>query len=164
MAEFAPSGTTIEIASIAEIPLYDQDEMDASGPPAGVVELQDRLAAADGLLIATPEYNNSIPGVAKNAIDWLSRPASSIPRVFGDLPVALIGAGGRSGTRFSQAAWLPVLRVLGTRPWFESTFYATGAAQLFDEGGILTDEQTRELLRDRVVDFARYCEELPRRR
>lgn len=91
--------------------------------------LKDRIAAADGLLLVTPEYNNSIPGVFKNAIDWLSRPASDIGRVFDGKPVGLIGATpGGMGTPFSQTAWLPVLRTLGTRPFFGkiSTFRVPG--------------------------------------
>jgi len=82
-------------------------------------ETQAAIAAADGLLLVTPEYNNSIPGVFKNAIDWLSRPPADISRVFGGKPVAIIGASpGGFGTILSQEAWLPVLRTLGTKPWF----------------------------------------------
>src|SRR5262249_36050462 len=116
--ELAPEGTEIQIASIAGIPVYDADVESEHGTPPLVAALKDRIAAADGLLLATPEYNGSIPGVLKNAIDWLSRPASDIPRVFGDKPAAIMGATpGMGGTRLSQAAWLPVLRVLGTRTW-----------------------------------------------
>ncbi len=68
--ELQPAGTTIDIASIQGIPLYDAD-VEAEGIPAAVQELKARISAADGLLIATPEYNNSIPGVLKNAVDWL---------------------------------------------------------------------------------------------
>ena len=87
--------------------------------PAAVAKLKEQVAAADGLLLVTPEYNNSIPGVFKNAIDWLSRPAADIPRVFGGRKVAVIGASpGGFGTILSQTAWLPVLKTLGTNPWF----------------------------------------------
>ena len=96
---FAPAGTKIEIESIKGIPLYDGDVEASSGLPAAVAALKDKIAAADGLLLVTPEYNNSIPGVFKNAIDWLSRPDSDIKRVFGGKPVGLIGASpGRFGT------------------------------------------------------------------
>src|SRR5688572_11906095 len=112
-AAAAPPGTVIEMESIRDIPLYDED-VEAQGIPPVVQRLKDRIAAADGLLIVTPEYNNSIPGVIKNAIDWLSRPGADIPRVFRGRPVALMGAtDGQGGTRLSQAAWLPVLRTLG---------------------------------------------------
>ena len=91
-AAAAPAGCTVDIASIRDIPLYDGDAEAAAGVPDVVETLKDRVAAADGLLLVTPEYNNSIPGVFKNAIDWLSRPPQDIPRVFGGRPVALMGA------------------------------------------------------------------------
>jgi chromate reductase, NAD(P)H dehydrogenase (quinone) len=91
-SQLAPVGTTVEIASIRGIPLYDGDVEVAEGIPTMVQELKTRIAATDGLLIVTPEYNNSIPGVLKNAFDWLSRPADDIQNVFGGRPVAVIGA------------------------------------------------------------------------
>jgi chromate reductase len=149
-------GTTLEIASIRGIPLYDGDVETESGLPESVRDLKDRIAVADGLLIATPEYNSSIPGVAKNAIDWLSRPARDIPRVFAALPVALMGATpGRGGTVLSQAAWLPVLRTLGTRPWFGGSMQVAGAAALFEEHR-LHDEETRARLAKFVNGFAEF--------
>src|SRR5216683_7475771 len=115
-AAAAPASCTVDIASIRGIPLYDGDVEAATGVPDVVETLKDRVAAADGLLLVTPEYNNSIPGVFKNAIDWLSRPPVDILRVFGGKPVAIIGASpGGFGTILSQEAWLPVLRTLGTR-------------------------------------------------
>src|SRR5215469_2795075 len=102
-SQLAPDGTTIEIASIRGIPLYDGDVESAEGIPTPVEELKTRIAEADGLLIVTPEYNNSIPGVLKNAIDWLSRPADDIRKVFGGRPVAVIGATpGQAGTLLAQ--------------------------------------------------------------
>ena len=71
-AEALSSGTRLEILSIRDIPLYDGDVEEVSGVPAAVQQIKDRVASADGLLLATPEYNNSIPGVFKNAIDWMS--------------------------------------------------------------------------------------------
>ncbi|HWM86467.1 MAG TPA: NADPH-dependent FMN reductase [Kofleriaceae bacterium] len=145
--ELAPPDLKVEIASIRGIPLYDADVEERDGVPAPVAELKDRIAAADGLLMVTPEYNNSIPGVFKNAIDWLSRPPRDIPRVFGDKPVGLIGATeGRGGTRLSQTGWLPVLRVLGTRPFFGRSIFLAGAGEMFDEGGKLTDQKMRDLV------------------
>lgn len=151
----APAGLTIEIGSIAGIPLYDADSEQEQGVPAEVRELKQRISAADGLLLATPEYNNSIPGVFKNAIDWLSRPASDIPRVFGGKAVALLGATpGRGGTRLAQAAWLPVLRTLGTRHWSGKQLYLSEAAKIFDEEGGIADAEVKKLLQGYLQAFA----------
>ena len=89
--ELAPEGTSVEAGSIRDIPLYDGDLEAQQGVPAAVQHLKYQIAAADGLLLVTPEYNNSIPGVIKNAIDWLSRPPADIPRVFRGRPVAILG-------------------------------------------------------------------------
>jgi chromate reductase len=152
-AEFLSSETTLEIASIREIPLYDAD-LEAKGIPDAVQKLKDRIATSNGLLLATPEYNNSIPGVFKNAVDWLTRPAKDIARVFGNRPVAIMGATpGGGGTILAQNAWLPVLRTLGTRPWFGSRLIVSGANKLFDETGKLTDEPTREKLKGFMAGF-----------
>src|SRR4051812_651010 len=86
--DLAPAGLTIEPASIAEIPLYNGD-LEQRAYPAAVSALKDRIAAADGLLLVTPEYNNSMPGVFKNAIDWLSRPPTDNGRVFANRRVGL---------------------------------------------------------------------------
>ena len=139
------------------IPLYDGDVESAQGVPPLVAALKDRIAAADGLLLVTPEYNNSIPGVFKNAIDWLSRPAKDIPRVFGDKPVALIGATpGGGGTRLAQNAWLPVLRTLGTHLWTGQQLYVARAGQVFDAKGRLVDDKIRQLLSELMSGFARF--------
>jgi NAD(P)H-dependent FMN reductase len=155
--EVSPAGVELEIASIRGIPLYDGDFEAASGIPEPVRALKDRVASSDGLLLATPEYNNSLPGVLKNAVDWLTRPAADIPRVFGKRPVAIMGATpGRGGTLLAQAAWLPVLRTLGTRPWFGPRLAVSGAKAVFDESGRLTDEQVRTQLRAFVAGFAAF--------
>lgn len=127
-AELAPAGTTVEIGDISGIPLYNGDVEDESGLPPAVVELKNRLADADGIFIVTPEYNGSIPGVLKNAIDWLSRPGEDIPRVFGGKPVAIMGATpGGLGTLSAQQAWLPVLRAFRMRPWFGASMMVSRA-------------------------------------
>jgi chromate reductase, NAD(P)H dehydrogenase (quinone) len=152
--EYAPADLAIEVASIADIPLYDGDREREHGVPDSVASLKDRLAHADGLLLVTPEYNNSMPGVLKNAIDWLSRPPRDIPRVFGNKPVALLGASpGRGGTRLAQAAWLPVLRALGARPFFGRQLYVAGAARVFGDSGLVEDEAVRDLLAELLADF-----------
>jgi NAD(P)H-dependent FMN reductase len=166
-AALAPEGAGLDLGLVdlvRALPLFDQDLLDRDAPPAEVAMLKDGLRAADGLLIATPEYNWSIPGFLKNAIDWASRPSSDIPAVFGDLPVALIGAGGSAGTRLAQSAWLPVFRYLRMRPWSERTLYVDRARERFGADGRLADEATREQLRAVVAGFAAHCAELPRTR
>jgi chromate reductase len=156
-AELAPQGATIEVASIRDIPLYDGDVEAESGIPEAVRALKDRIAAADGLLLATPEYNNSIPGVFKNVLDWLSRPSADIPRVFRDRPVALMGATpGKGGTSLAQAAWLPIFRALTLRPWFGPRLQVSGADKVFDKEGHLTDEAVRKQLQTFVSGFVEF--------
>jgi len=157
--EAAPAGTTIEVASIREIPLYDGDLEDAAGIPPAVLQLKERIAASDGVLIASPEYNNSMPGVLKNAIDWLSRPGADIPRVFRGRPVAVMGATpGQGGTLLAQAAWLPVIRTLGMRPWFEGRLQVSGAGKVVDGEGRVIDEAVRSRIRTFVEGFAAFAE------
>lgn len=153
-AAAAPAGTQLEIASIAEVPLYNGDVEAAEGIPAAVATLKERIAGADGLLLATPEYNNGIPGVFKNAVDWLSRPPGDIARVFANKPVALIGASlGGFGTVLAQDAWLPVLRTLGAELWTGGRLMVSGAGKAFDAEGNLVDEAVRERLTKFVADF-----------
>ena len=155
--ELAPPDLRVEVASIRDFPLYDGDAEEQGGIPPAVAALKDRIAAADGLLLVSPEYNNSLPGVFKNAIDWLSRPGKDIPRVFGGKPVGLIGASpGSGGTRLSQTAWLPVLRVLGTRPFFGRSVFIAGAGQVFDQNGALKDDKTRDLVRRYMAGLAEF--------
>lgn len=157
-AELAPPGCTVDIASLDGIPLYDGDVESAQGVPRAVSELKDRIARSSGLLLVSPEYNNSIPGVLKNAIDWLSRPGADIPRVFGDRPVAVLGGTpGAGGTRLAQTAWLPIVRVLGMRPWFGKQLYLAGAGKIFDASGKLVDAGTRELVQAFISGFAAFA-------
>lgn len=145
--EECPAGATIEVESIRGIPLYDGD-VEAQGFPSRVIELKDRVAAADALLLVTPEYNNSIPGTFKNAIDWMTRPPADVPRVFKGRAVGLIGASpGMQGTVLSQTAWLPVFRTLGVRPFFGQNLYVGNAAKVFDTSGKLVDDAIRQRLR-----------------
>lgn len=152
----APAGSNIEAASIREIPLYDGD-VEAKGLPATVTQLKELVAGADALLLVTPEYNRSIPGVLKNTIDWMSRPGSDIGRVFGNKPVGIIGATpGGQGTTFSQTAWLPVLHTLGTRIYSGHALYLSNAAKLFDTDGTLVDEAIQQRLGAYLEGFAKF--------
>lgn len=149
-----PEGSELTIGSIRGIPLYDGDVEAKEGIPAPVTALKDAIAAADGLLLVTPEYNNSIPGVFKNAIDWLSRPPADIKRVFTGKPIALMGASpGGFGTILSQNAWLPVLRTLGAEFWPEGRLLVSRAQSVFSEDGTLADPKIKDQLRHFVEGF-----------
>jgi chromate reductase, NAD(P)H dehydrogenase (quinone) len=157
-SELMPQGAELTIGTIRNIPLYDGDVEAAEGVPEPVSSLKDAIVACDGLLIVTPEYNNSIPGVVKNAIDWMSRPSSDIKRVFGGRPVALMGASpGRFGTILSQNAWLPVLRTLGCELWSERRVLVSNARGVFDDQGHLTDEKLRAQLKTFLEGFAAFA-------
>jgi chromate reductase len=152
-----PSGATLEVGSIKGIPLYDGDVEAAQGLPETVVALKERVVAADGLLLVTPEYNNSLPGVLKNAIDWLSRPDADIARVFGGRPVGVIGASpGGFGTLLSQTAWLPVLKTLRTAAYFGGRLQVSRAGDVFDKSGNLVDERIREQLKKYLAGFCEF--------
>ena len=154
-----PEGSTLDANGIDGIPVYNGDEEEARGIPAPVAELKRKLRAADGLLLVTPEYNNSIPGAFKNAIDWMSRPPGEVAQHFRGKPVAVIGASpGAFGTTLAQNAWLPVLRTLGMCPWFGDRLMVSRANTLVDQDDELTDEATRDRLAKFLagfVDFAR---------
>jgi chromate reductase len=144
-----PDGSALDVLSIDDVPLYNADT-EAEGIPESVQTIKNSIAAAAGLVIATPEYNGGIPGVAKNVIDWISRPGDDQPRVTHGKPVALIGATpGGLGTAFSQAAWLQVLRTLRMRVWVAGgPFYVSAAFNSFDDDGNPDDE-----LRERIETY-----------
>lgn len=157
-AGLMPDGSELRVETIHGIPLYNADVESEDGIPERVAELKDAIAAADGLLLVTPEYNNSMPGVFKNAIDWLSRPPADIKRVFGGKPTALIGASpGGFGTILSQNAWLSVLRTLGTEPWFEQRLLVSRAQGVFDPAGTLTDKAVGEQLQKFLRGFVEFA-------
>ena len=154
-SEAVPEGCTLSVESIKGIPLYNADVEEAEGIPPVVADLKERIAAADGLLMVTPENNNSIPGVFKNALDWISRPPEDRSRIFGNLPVGLMGATpGSFGTAFSQYAWLPVLRVLGAQVWSGRLMWVGGAMGKFDKEGNLTDDGVKKQLSKYTSGFA----------
>lgn len=159
-ANLMPPGAALEVHRIQRVPLYSGDAEEREGIPVPVAALKDALANADALLLATPEYNNGLPGVLKNAIDWMSRPAADVARVFAGKPVAVVGASpGGFGTLLAQQAWLPVFRYLKMRPWFGETLLVSKAGGLFDSAGDLTDDATREKLRDFLAKFVASIEQ-----
>jgi chromate reductase len=146
--ELVPDGMTLEIADIAEIPLYNED-VKAQGFPPTAQRLREKIAASDALLIATPEYNYSIPGVLKNAIDWVSRPPD--PPVIGK-PVALMGASpGLWGTTRAQYHLRQCFVFLNMFPVNKPEVLIPQAGNKFDGEGKLTDQATRDLIAQLLV-------------
>lgn len=154
-ARLAPEDVDVTVETLHGIPLYDADVEVQEGLPERVTALKNAIMAADGLLLVTPEYNNSIPGVFKNAIDWLSRPDADIKRVFGGRPVALMGASpGGFGTILSQNAWLPVFRTLKVNFWSGGRLLVSRAQGAFSENGTLANPATEEQLKTFMAGFA----------
>lgn len=155
--ELAPAGMTIEAFDIAEIPLYNED-VRAKGFPAPVEALRAAIKSADGLLIVTPEYNYSIPGVLKNAIDWASRPPE---QPFDGKPIALMGAAaGALGTARAQYHLRQVFVFMNAHILNRPEVFIGAAATKFDAEGRLTDEPTRGVVGAQLQAFAAWIEKL----
>lgn len=144
-SELLPEGMSLEIYDIAAIPLYNNDLV-AEGLPPSVQEFKTRIAAADALLIATPEYNYSIPGVLKNAIDWASRPPNESS--FPGKPLAIMGAGGVMGTSRAQSHLRQIASGLNMLALNKPEVMVQRAWEKFDQDGNLTDESTRKQVKD----------------
>ena len=158
--QVAGDGIDLEIATLHGIPLYDADAEARDGEPDAVAALKRKVMAADGVLLSTPEYNNGMPGVFKNGIDWLSRtsPVGDIPSVFGGRPFAILGASpGEFGTILSQNHWLPVLKTLGVQLWAGNRLMVSRAGSVFDAQGNMVDERTRQLLAGFMQGFAAFA-------
>ena len=141
----APEGMTIEVATLHGIPLYDGDVESKEGIPHAVLALKEQILNADALLLVTPEYNNGVPGVFKNSIDWLSR--TDKEAIFSGRLTGLIGASmGGFGTVSSQTAWLPTLKMLGTSLYSGGSLLVSRAQNSFDADGKLQDETIQKLL------------------
>ena len=161
-AGLMPEDSELVVDTIRGIPLYDADVEVEEGIPERVAELKEAIVAADGLLLVTPEYNNSIPGPFKNAIDWLSRIEDGPRPVFAGKPVAVIGASpGGFGTLLAQNAWLPVLRTLEMRPWFGGRLLVSRANAAFNAENQLTEEATKKKLREFLAGFTACIQSAP---
>ena len=147
-AELAPDGVEVVAQSIADIPLYNED-VKAAGLPLAVIRLQAAIASADAVLIATPEYNYSVPGVLKNAIDWVSR---TDPQPFAGKPVAIMGASpGALGTCRAQYDLRKMFVYLDAHLLNKPEIMIGGAPSRFGADGKLTDEATRKLVAQLVT-------------
>jgi chromate reductase len=147
LQRLAPAGMEVELYErLRELPLYDQD-LDTEDPPEPVADLRARIAAADGLLIVTPEYNYSLPGGLKNAIDWASRMPGGTP-VLAGTPSAIAGAAPTNfGSVRAQLALRQVLLWTNTPVVTKPELIVFRAQERFDEHGSLVDETTIELAR-----------------
>lgn len=144
----APAGTTIEIADISALPLYNSD--DEASFPASAQALKDKIEAADALIIATPEYNRSIPGVLKNAIDWASRPWGK--NSFAGKKVLTAGVSvGKIGTAVAQSHLRQIMNYLDARVVGQPELYLGPTQGLFDEAGNIADDATKQLLAKALV-------------
>jgi chromate reductase len=149
--ELAPAGMTIETFDLSEIPIYN-DDVRAVGYPPPVQRFRERIAAADALLFVTPEYNYSMSGVLKNAIDWGSRPPD---QPFNDKPAAIMGAsGGVTGTARAQYHLRQTCVFLNMHVVNKPEVMIGGAAAKFDAELRLTDETTRGFIRDLLTALA----------
>jgi len=152
-----PAGATLEVFDISAIPLYNEDAK-AQGFPAPVQLLREKIAAADGLIFATPEYNYSTSGVLKNAIDWASRPPD---QPFNEKAVALMGAsGGVLGTARAQYHLRQIGVFLNMRFVNKPEVFVGGAASKFDANGNLTDETAKGLIKQLMAELVTWSQRL----
>jgi chromate reductase len=143
-ATLLPDGVTFSLADLSEVPLYNE-ELRVQGLPQSVQQLREQINAADAIIIATPEYNYSFPGVLKNAIDWASRPPD---QPFDGKPIALMGATpGGLGTSRAQYQLRQVFIYLNSQLLNRPEVMISAASSKFDADGKLIDEPTAENLR-----------------
>jgi chromate reductase len=155
--ELLPEDAALDIFELDGIPGFNQDH--DQNPPAEVVELKKRIRAADAVLISTPEYNYSIPGVLKNAIDWASRPYGD--NAWSGKPVAIMGASiGRMGTARAQYHLRQVFVFLDMHPLNKPEVMIGEAADRFDSDGKLIDDRSRELIRDLLQNLVTWTRQL----
>lgn len=148
----APEDMAIEVFDLAAIPLYNGD-VEAEGLPEGVRQFKQAIAGADGVLMATPEYNHGVPGVMKNAVDWASRPPGAAP--LGGKPVGIIGASpGITGTARGQSQLRQAFEFTNSYCMPQPELLVFKAHEKFDDQGRLTDSATAEYLRRYLAAFA----------
>ena len=159
LAEMAPTPVKIDIATLHGIPLYDGDDEDAHGKPQSVKDLDARIRAADGVIFGCPEYNFSIPGVLKNATDWLSRGSAFLKWK----RVGIVGAGGGffHGTGRSQYHFRQNLQALQAIVMPKPEIFVNHNEEKFDKDGNLTDEQTRKHLAKWLEAYVEWVEKKP---
>ena len=156
--QLLPEGVLVEVFDISGFPLFNQDDVDRN-PPEIVKQFKAKIRAADAVLIASPEYNFSIPGVLKNAIDWASRPA--VDNAFDGKPVAVMSAStGRLGGARMQYNLRQVFVFLNMFPINRPEFMLANAADFFDEQGNLKDEETRKRLGALLASLADWTRKL----
>lgn len=157
-AHCAPPNSSINLfEGLADVPIFNEDVEAVEPLHPGVHRLREAVKGADGLLIATPEYNHSIPGVLKNALDWLSRPLPEEALI--GKPIAIMGAsGGRWGTRLAQAALRQTLAATEAHVLTAPMLFVRDASQIFDDRGLLQDAKTRESLRTLLEAFVLWIE------
>ena len=152
-----PPGMMIETADIGAFPLYNED-VRAQGFPPSVEKLRLQIAAADALLFVTPEYNYSMSGVLKNAIDWASRPPD---QPFAGKPCTILGAGaGMAGTARAQGDLRRSMVFLDMHPLNKPEVLIGQAQTKFDEQGKLTDEAARGFIRDMMAALDRWARQI----
>lgn len=157
--ELMPDDAELEIVSIADIPFFNED-VEAAGLPESVQAFRAKLQAADGLLVAMPEYNYSIPGVLKNALDWASRPGPDKVQPLSDKPLSVIGASpGAYGTARGQHHMRQVSVNMNMHPLTKPEVMVTFADKKISDGK-LTDEATRTVLRDHLVALVKWTRRL----
>jgi chromate reductase, NAD(P)H dehydrogenase (quinone) len=155
--EVAPENVLIEVFDLEGIPPFNSDNVDS--PPSKVVEFKEKIRNAHGLLIASPEYNYSIPGVLKNAIDWASRPFQGNP--LEDKPVAIMSAStGRLGGARAQYHLRQTFVFLNMHPINRPEVMLSQAADNFDANGRLTNEQTRTFIRQLLEALVAWTDRL----
>jgi NAD(P)H-dependent FMN reductase len=142
----------VDVADLHGIPLYNGDEEEAHGIPSAVSALRERIKASDGMILITPEYNAGMPGVMKNALDWLTRPGEEMKPTVGKRPTALAGATpGAWGTAFAQSSALINLRQLGVN-LFPDHLRVSAAHEVLGDGG--PDEKLEKQAGRWLANFA----------